>query len=83
MGLSLSQLGGERGGGVESTFQAIERQLVEPSGPQSVGSEMILGSLQANFLNGNSLIFVFLPFMASDIGFPFVIMITFSSLKCT
>lgn len=56
---------------------------MESSGPQSVGSEMILGSLQTNFFNGNCLMLVFLPFMASDIGFPFVIMITFSSLKCT
>ena len=56
---------------------------MESSGPQSVGSEMILGSLQTNFFNGNCLMFVFLPFMASDIGFPFVIMITFFSLKCT
>lgn len=41
---------------------------MESSGPQSVGSEMILGSLQTNFFNGNCLMFVFLPFMANDIG---------------
>lgn len=64
-------------------FKQLRGSLVESSGPQSVGSEMILGSLQTNFFNGNCLMFVFLPFMANDIGFPFVIMITFFSLKCT
>lgn len=80
----LVTAGGESGAGEwRAHFKQLRGSLVEPSGPQSVGSEMILGSLQANFFNGNSLMFVFRPFMASDTGFPFVIMITFSSLKYT
>ena len=45
---------------------------MEPSGPQTVGSEMMLASLQTNIFNCNGLMFIFLPFMASDIGFPFL-----------
>ena len=56
---------------------------MQSRGPQSVGSEMMLGTLQTNIFNCNSRVFIFLLFMASDIGFPFIIMITFSSLKCT
>ena len=52
---------------------------MEPSGPQSLGSEMMLGSLQAILI---IIILCLLSFfMASDTGFPFIIMIAFSSLK--
>ena len=54
---------------------------MQSRGPQSVGSEMMLGGLQMNVFNCNCPVFIFLLFMASDIGVPFII-ITFSSLKC-
>lgn len=54
---------------------------MEPSGPQTVGSEMMLAGLQTNIFNCNGLMFIFFPFMASDIGLPFVIMITFFLFK--